>query len=82
MNNLFESHSSTALMFQVNLAKLIAIFSPYARAIQCLESPHTTCSDVYLYWLAIVSQINHLLEGNTVTLREDTKAKLRAITNM
>ncbi|KZP05715.1 hypothetical protein FIBSPDRAFT_691005, partial [Athelia psychrophila] len=81
MNNLFESNSSEALMFQADLAKLAAVFGPYAKAIQCLESPHTTCSDVYLYWLAIVSQISHLLKGNTVTLREETKAELCSITN-
>ncbi|KAF7973529.1 hypothetical protein HWV62_4273 [Athelia sp. TMB] len=82
MNNLFESRSSAALLFQADLAKLAAVFGPYARAIQCLESPHTTCSDVYLYWLAIVSQISHLLKGNTVELEDETKARIREITNM
>ena len=82
MNNLFESRSSAALLFQADLAKLAAVFGHYARAIQCLESPHTTCSDVYLYWLAIVSQMSQLLKGNTVELEDETKARIREITNM
>ncbi|KAJ7933219.1 hypothetical protein B0H13DRAFT_2262883 [Mycena leptocephala] len=34
---------------------------PFARAIQCLESKDTTPADVYLYWLAVVAQLNDLI---------------------
>ena len=50
-------------MFQVALAKLVAITGPYTKAIQCLESAHTTCTDIYLYWLAIVTQMEQLLQA-------------------
>jgi hypothetical protein len=71
-----------SLMFQADLAKLIAITGPYAKAIQCLESSQTTCADVYLYWLAIVAQMEQLLEGtDTITLLKETQTAIRAITN-
>jgi hypothetical protein len=34
---------------------------PLARAIQCLQSKDTTPADVYLYWLAVVAQLNDLI---------------------
>ncbi|KAG1748346.1 ribonuclease H-like domain-containing protein [Suillus paluster] len=80
-NHLFEVNTTDSLMFQVALAKLIAITGPYAKAIQCLESAHTTCADVYLYWLAIVAQMEQLLRGNTIRLLEETKLAICAITN-
>jgi len=65
----------------VDLAKLVAITGPYAKAIQCLESSQTTCADVYLYWLAIVAQMEQLLQSNTIRLQEETKTAIRTITN-
>ncbi|KAG2158711.1 uncharacterized protein EDB93DRAFT_1076704, partial [Suillus bovinus] len=75
------ANTTDSLMFQVALAKLVAITGPYTKAIQCLESAHTTCADVYLYWLAIVAQMEQLLRGNTIRLREETKLAIRTITN-
>lgn len=67
-NHLSEANTTDSLMFQVALAKLVAIMGPYMKAIQCLESAHTMCADVYLYWLAIVAQMKQLLRGNTIQL--------------
>ena len=66
----------------MDLAKLVAITGPYAKAIQCLESSQTTCADVYLYWLAIVAQMEQLLQSNTICLQEETKTAIRTITNV
>lgn len=79
--HLFAAGSASALTFQSELAKITTVFGPYAKAIQCLESPQTTCADVYLYWLALTSTINHVMNGVTVDLLDETKAELRAITN-
>ncbi|KAG2132129.1 uncharacterized protein EDB93DRAFT_1340200 [Suillus bovinus] len=49
--------------------------------VKCLESAHTTCTDIYLYWLAIVTQMEQLLRGNTIRLWEETKLAIRTITN-
>ncbi|KAJ6596242.1 hypothetical protein DFH09DRAFT_895593, partial [Mycena vulgaris] len=44
-----------------DLTRLGSLLMPFARAIQCLESKDTTPADVYLYWLAIVAQLNDLI---------------------
>ncbi|KAJ7237403.1 hypothetical protein C8J57DRAFT_1568538 [Mycena rebaudengoi] len=47
--------------FKRDLTRLGAVLMPLARAIQCLESKDTTPADVYLYWLAVVAQLNDLI---------------------
>ncbi|KAJ6522187.1 hypothetical protein DFH09DRAFT_1097270 [Mycena vulgaris] len=47
--------------FQRDLTRLGSVLIPFARAIQCLESKDTNPADVYLYWLAIVAQLNDLI---------------------
>ncbi|KAG0694188.1 hypothetical protein DFH29DRAFT_880870 [Suillus ampliporus] len=49
--------------------------------VKCLESVHTTCADIYLYWLAIVAQMEQLLRGNTIQLQEETKLAICTIMN-
>lgn len=34
---------------------------PVARAITCLESTHSTVSDVYLFWLAVTATIHQII---------------------
>ncbi|KAG1846510.1 hypothetical protein C8R48DRAFT_677837 [Suillus tomentosus] len=81
LNHFFEENTADSLMFQVDLAKLIAVMGPYAKAIQCLESAQTTCADVYLYWLAIVAQMEQLIQGNIIRLHKETKTAIHTITN-
>jgi hypothetical protein len=47
--------------FKRDLTRLGAVLMPFARAIQCLEAKDTTPADVYLYWLAVVAQLNDLI---------------------
>ncbi|KAJ7746234.1 hypothetical protein B0H14DRAFT_3605957 [Mycena olivaceomarginata] len=47
--------------FKRDLTRLGAVLMPFARAIQCLESKDTTPADLYLYWLAVVAQLNDLI---------------------
>lgn len=55
--DLFEENSVERAQFQADLATLIDINDPIARAIVCLESPHSTPTDVLLFiaaaWLKI-----------------------------
>ncbi|KAG1825476.1 uncharacterized protein BJ212DRAFT_1294907 [Suillus subaureus] len=81
LNHFFKENTTDSLMFQVDLAKLIAVTGPYTKAIQCLELAQTTCADVYLYWLAIVTQMEQLIQGNTIRLCKETKTAIHAITN-
>ncbi|KAJ7450604.1 ribonuclease H-like domain-containing protein [Mycena latifolia] len=50
-----------------DLTRLGAVLMPFARAIQCLEAKDTTPADVYLYWLAIVAQLNDLITKDDKT---------------
>lgn len=61
--------------------KFIAVVGPFAKAIQCLESLNTNLADVYLYWLAIVSQLVYLFSHNQVGLSAQTMEDIRVITN-
>ncbi|KAH9970487.1 ribonuclease H-like domain-containing protein, partial [Lactifluus volemus] len=79
--NYFMSSTAQSIDLELSLTKLIAVIGPFAKAIQCLESPHTNPADVYLYWLAIVSQLTHLFSHNRVGLSAATMEDIRAITN-
>jgi hypothetical protein len=75
------SSTAQSIDLELSLTKLIAVIGPFAKAIQCLESPHTNPADVYLYWLAIVSQLAHLFSHNRAGLSAETMEDIRAITN-
>jgi hypothetical protein len=77
----FQSSSAQSIELELFLTKLIAVLGPFAKAIQCLESPETNPADVYLYWLAIVSQLVYLFSHNRVALPAQTMEDIRAITN-
>ena len=60
------------------------VISPFAKAIKCLESAHATAADVYLFWLAIVAQLEQLFMRKTIapnTLSNNVIEQIRAITN-
>ncbi len=62
MVGLFEDDEKTD-HFRRTLRRLTALLCPLARAIECLESQHTTPSDVFLFWLAVVAQLNDLFRN-------------------
>ncbi|KAG1724896.1 uncharacterized protein EDB91DRAFT_1062575 [Suillus paluster] len=80
--NIHWSAASLQRCLPAMQAILVAITGPYAKAIQCLESAQTTCADVYLYWLAIIAQMEQLLQGNTICLQKETKMANCATTNV
>jgi hypothetical protein len=81
MNSYFEKESPDSLLFRVALTKIIAVLGPFAKTIQCWESQHTTCADIYLFFLAIVAQLDDLFAKNTIKLEPKTIEAIRAITN-
>ncbi|KAF8237949.1 hypothetical protein L208DRAFT_1375418 [Tricholoma matsutake] len=76
-----NSSSAQSIELELLLMKFIAVVGPFAKAIQCLESLNTNLADVYLYWLAIVSQLVYLFSHNQVGLSAQTMEDIRVITN-
>jgi len=71
-----------ALQLELDLTKLLEVIGPFAKSIKCLESAHSTAADVYLFWLAIVAQLEQLFgkkQGGALPNR--IKEQIRAITN-
>lgn len=50
--------------FKEELTQLAAVLEPFARSIKCLESSHSTLSDVYLFWLAILARFREIADNN------------------
>ncbi|KAI9065799.1 hypothetical protein FKP32DRAFT_1556380, partial [Trametes sanguinea] len=67
--------------FRALLVKYLAVTTPFARAIKCLESAHATASDVYAYWVAIMSRLEFLMSKNSFKLQTRTMEDIRAIAN-
>jgi hypothetical protein len=55
---------STVQTFEQELDQLRSVLEPFARSIKCLESSHSTLSDVYLFWLAVLSRLRDLFKNN------------------
>jgi hypothetical protein len=68
-----------ALQLELDLKKLLEIIGPFAKSIKCLKSAHSTAADVYLFWLAIVAQLDQVFVKKQ--LPEQVKAQIRGITN-
>ncbi|RPD52677.1 hypothetical protein L226DRAFT_474064 [Lentinus tigrinus ALCF2SS1-7] len=54
---------------------------PFARAIKCLESAHSTPSDVYVFWLAIMATLERRFIQQRIHLPIHTIESIRAIAN-
>ncbi|KAI8990589.1 ribonuclease H-like domain-containing protein [Trametes punicea] len=68
--------------FRELLMQYLAVTTPFARAIKCLESATATAADVYAYWLAIMSRLEHIMTDSTrIKLRTETMEDIRAIAN-
>ncbi len=69
-------------MYELELAKVCKVLSPFAKAIKCLESTHSTASDVYLFWLAVAAQLEELFTScDQAGLENSTVDSLRKVFN-
>ena len=50
--------------FEEELNQLATVLEPFARSIKCLESSHSTLSDVYVFWLAILARFQSIFKHN------------------
>ncbi|KAF9228359.1 hypothetical protein BS17DRAFT_763855 [Gyrodon lividus] len=80
LNNLFIL-GGVRMKFELDLARLLTVIGPYAKAIQCLEGGHVTANWVYYYWLGITSQLDSLFWRNEYDLTASTIEDICAITN-
>lgn len=67
------------LQFEISLTQFIALGSPFARAIECLEASSASPADVYLFWLAILGGIKDALDS--CYLPDDVRGQVRGIIN-
>lgn len=49
--------------FKEELTQLATVLEPFARSIKCLESSHSTLSDVYVFWLAVIARFRDTIKS-------------------
>ncbi|EIW74896.1 hypothetical protein CONPUDRAFT_159670 [Coniophora puteana RWD-64-598 SS2] len=80
VNHKFADPDDT-LAFQLDLATLLTVIGPAAKATKCLESSFATAADTYTYWIAIQASIEELsLRKNFRLPREDVE-QIRRLCN-
>jgi hypothetical protein len=72
---------SAKLTFEFELAKLLAVTGPWAKALKCLESANITPDIIYFYFLAVVAQLQDEFSKNPYQMRTSTIEGIQAITN-
>ncbi|KAH9936731.1 ribonuclease H-like domain-containing protein [Epithele typhae] len=67
----------------VHLSMLLSILGPIAKAIECLESAHSTLADVFMFWLAVMASYDTFLAdtSRSADLSDETKDEIRRILN-
>ncbi len=68
--------------FEFELNRLCVVVGPFAKAIKCLESTHSTASDVYVFWLAVAAQLEEAFTtGNKAELENESIESIRRLFN-
>jgi hypothetical protein len=80
-NNCFRTGGTAAFKFQYGLTQLLAVIAPIAKAIQCLESTHSTVADVYIFWLAVTASIHDVITDDKTDLPVIIREKIRKFVN-
>lgn len=81
VNNYFIEGRFTTDKFEVELRQLLTVLAPIAKAITCLESTHSTVSDVYLFWLAVTATIHQIITEDITGLPTEVTEKIRRAVN-
>ncbi|KAL7284543.1 hypothetical protein ACG7TL_001835 [Trametes sanguinea] len=79
--NVMYLSTSPAWRFAAELEELVAVLEPIAKSIKCLESTHSTVSDVYLFWLACTANTYDLITQDGVSIPEAVKSDIRSAMN-
>jgi hypothetical protein len=78
-NKFVTGYSST--VFEGELERLCNVLSPIAKAVQCLESSHSTAGDVFLFFLAIASSYKEFLSAGAQGLSIKDQESIRKSIN-
>ncbi|KAI0087540.1 ribonuclease H-like domain-containing protein [Irpex rosettiformis] len=78
-DNFIDGFASTK--FSTQLDELLAILGPAAKATKCLESTHSTVSDVYVFWLAMLATIHDVITDPNIPMPDHVREDIRRITN-
>jgi len=52
---------TSVLELHLTLSRFLGLLDPIARALTCLESPHSSLADVLLFWLAVAGALDDYL---------------------
>lgn len=82
LSRLFTNPFSTR-RFEEKLTRLVSVTLPIAKAIKCLESSHSTPSDIFIFWVAVTASIKKVLDDGTITGEYEASEcdQIRAIVN-
>ncbi|KZS99936.1 uncharacterized protein LAESUDRAFT_667317, partial [Laetiporus sulphureus 93-53] len=67
--------------FKFRLEEFATILKPLAKSITCLESTHSTISDVYIFWLASMAELHAFITEPTNSLDNAVKEEIRCNAN-
>jgi hypothetical protein len=67
--------------FAMRLEELLAVMAPGAKATKCLESTHSTVSDVYVFWLAILAELEEVVTDPHSKIPLYVREDIRRIAN-
>ncbi|KAG9089935.1 hypothetical protein FRC06_001289, partial [Ceratobasidium sp. 370] len=74
-----DERNVVAMHFKTTLTKLANILEPFARALLCLESTHSTLADVYVFWLSVLAALHQHFSSGHSLLTPDDKSCIIAI---
>jgi hypothetical protein len=57
------------------------VLAPIAKVITCLESTHSTVSDVYHFWLAVTATIHQIITEDITGLPTEVTEEIRRAVN-
>ncbi|TFK82609.1 hypothetical protein K466DRAFT_499999, partial [Polyporus arcularius HHB13444] len=80
MPALRELCTSGTINITCRLENLVKVLEPIGKSIECLESTHSTVSDVYLFWLACMASIHDIIVHDD-NLETSVKEDIRQATN-
>ncbi|GJE84361.1 hypothetical protein PsYK624_004370 [Phanerochaete sordida] len=78
--HLFATEASCG-MFRYQLGRLLLVLAPIGKATTCLESSHSTVSDVMVFWLAVMLELHDIVVAKDNGLDTDVKELIRAAAN-
>ncbi|KAI0688084.1 ribonuclease H-like domain-containing protein, partial [Cytidiella melzeri] len=67
--------------FSAKLEELLVILAPGAKATTCLESTHSTVSDVYVFWLATLAELHDRITDPHIPMPNGVREDIWRIAN-